>query len=84
MILTAILGLIQSLLYYTVLFFLGKILSHPEQLRSFLGLNSQDEQAKTPNLTSNLIGKLGRLVMIIAIISMLTSIVTTALIFVRM
>lgn len=44
MILAALGGLLQSLLYSLVLYYLGNILVDSKQLRSYLGLKNQDEQ----------------------------------------
>lgn len=77
MILTALFGLVQALLYDLVLFYLGKILSNPGQLRNFLGLNSQDQQTGTYHDTSFWIEKIGKMVMLIAVISAIVSVIVT-------
>ena len=81
MTLLALINLIQSLLYYVILFFLGMILSNSEQLRNYLGLKSKDEQKGDYNKTSYWIENIGKVVMLIAVIGTLVSIITTIIIF---
>jgi membrane protein DedA with SNARE-associated domain len=84
MILTALVGLIQSILYDVVLFYLGKILSDSRQLRNYLGMKSLEEQETDFKWTSHWIEKIGRLLMIIAVISAIVSIITTITVLSRM
>jgi membrane protein DedA with SNARE-associated domain len=77
MILTALVGLFQSLLYDLILFYVGKILSNSYQLRRYLGLNTEDEKEYKFNLTSLWVEKIGKLVMIMAIFSAIYSVFIT-------
>lgn len=76
MILAAILTLFQALLIDVVIFYVGKILADPEQLRKFLGLN-QDEDQSGYHTISFWVERMGKVVQIIAMISAITSLVTT-------
>lgn len=84
MILTAIIGLIQSILYDVVLFYTGKILSDSKQLRNYLGLKSPDEHENDFTQTSYWVEKIGKLVMIIAVVSAIVSVITTIIVLSRM
>lgn len=84
MILTALVGLIQSILYEVVIFYLGKILSDPRQLRNYLGMKSLEEQETDFKWTAHWIEKIGRLLMIIAVTSVVFSIITTITVLSRM
>lgn len=84
MILTALVGLLQSIFYDVVLFYLGKILSDSRQLRNYLGIKSPDEQETDFNWTADWIEKIGRLLMNIAVISAIVSIITTVTLLLRM
>jgi len=81
MILAATISLVQSILYYLVLYYLGKVLSDSNQLRNFLGMRVPYEQPSDVNWTSYWVEKTGRLLMLIAILGILFSIVTTFTVF---
>lgn len=78
MIISALLGLIKSILYDLVLLSIGKILSNSRQLRRYLGLVKEDEQEKDFKLTAIWVENIGKLLMIIAILGILFSILTTS------
>lgn len=84
MILAALGGLLQSLLYSLVLYYLGNILVDSKQLRSYLGLKNQDEQEEDFSKTSYWVENIGKVVMAIAIVSAIVSIITTATVLYRM
>lgn len=75
--LTALIGLIESILYYVILYYIGKILSDSQQLRSFFNLNSKDEQSSHFINTSNSVEKIGNCIIAIAAIGIVYSIITT-------
>lgn len=83
MILTAIIGLLQSILYDVVLFYLGKLLSNPIQFRNYLGMTSQYENENNFIWAAFWVKRIGKLLMVIAIISMITSIISTITILLR-
>lgn len=78
MIISALLGLIKSILYELVLFSIGKILSNSRQLRRYLGLVKEGEQGKDYKLTAIWVENIGKLLIIIAILGILFSILTTS------
>ncbi|WP_299713818.1 hypothetical protein [uncultured Tenacibaculum sp.] len=59
------LSFIKSLLFDVVLYFLGKILSNPDELREFLGLT--DRKKEYYETTSKYVEKIGKLLIYIAI-----------------
>lgn len=75
MLIITLLNLIYALLFDLVLYYLGEILSAPEQLKKFLGLTSGEGQTISPNITSSKIESIGNLLKIIAIISAIVSII---------
>ena len=84
MILSALFGLAQSLLYCLVLYCFGKILSNSEQLRRFLGLASEENKEDDYIETKYWVEKIGGLIQIIAIVSAIGAIITTLTILVSM
>lgn len=78
MIISALLGLIKSILYDLVLLSIGKILSNSRQLRRYLGLVKEGEQEKDFKLTAIWVENIGKLLIIIAILGILFSILTTS------
>jgi|GEM_PF-1930834 len=72
-------SLFLSILYSSVIFYLGKILSNSDQLRSFLGLTSENENKTFHAETASLIEATGKLLMLIAIVSAVVSLITTLL-----
>lgn len=83
MIITSLIGLIGALIYDILIFLIGKILSKPHEFRLFLGLNSIDEDPNSFIQITNLVEFIGKIIMLIAVVSALTSIVTTILILMR-
>lgn len=75
--LTALIGLAESILYYIILYYIGKILSDSHQLRSFFNLNSQGEQSGHFINTSSSVEKIGNCIIVIAAIGIIYSIITT-------
>ena len=69
--------LILSLIKLLIIFYLGKILSHPEQLRNFLGANSNIDVAKEVDYSkiSFWLKKIGQILIIIAILSAIATII---------
>ncbi len=56
------------LLKILLLFFLGKMLTYPEQLRNFLGLNRNTEKELDYSKTSFWLKKLGQFFIVISVI----------------
>lgn len=84
MILAALFGLFESLLYDVVLLFIGKILSNSNQLRAYLGLKSEGEHANEFSETSHWVENIGKTICIIAVVSGIVSIITTIIILMKM
>lgn len=73
--------LLQSILFYGILFFLGKALNNSQQLRSFLSLKSKDENPQDFNETTDSVEKIGGIIMIIAAVGALYSLITAIIYF---
>ncbi|WP_196889421.1 hypothetical protein [Aureivirga sp. CE67] len=84
MVLTALVGLIQSILYYVVLYYVGKILTDSEDVRNFFGISSLNEKKVYFESTTRLIEKIGKILMIIAIVSIVFSVFSTITVLSRM
>lgn len=84
MIITALLGFFQSVLYATLLFYIGNIFSNSQQLRNYLGLSKDGEDENDFSNTSYWIENIGRILKIIALLSMFISLVTTIMVLVGM
>ncbi len=84
MIITALLGFFQSVLYATLLFYIGNIFSNSRQLRYYLGLSKDGEDENDFSNTSYWIENIGRILKIIALLSMFISLVTTIMVLVGM
>lgn len=84
MIITALLGFFQSVLYATLLFYIGNIFSNSRQLRNYLGLAKDGEDENDFSNTSYWIENIGRILKIIALLSMFISLVTTIMVLVGM
>lgn len=74
---TAIVALVQSVLYDVVLFYVEKILSDARQLRNYLGLNSEKDSEDNYYKTIFWLELIGKLLKIIAIVSICISTLTT-------
>jgi len=77
MILAGILSFVASILRYLVMFYIGKILSNSEQLRKFLSLDKASENDSEYSEVSFIVEKIGKLIMIIAVISAISQALTT-------
>ncbi|MFK7747257.1 MAG: hypothetical protein AB8B65_02580 [Kordia sp.] len=77
---TAIIGLLESILYYAILFCVGKMLNDSQQLRSFFGLKSKKEVLSTFVKTSQSVEKIGNILMLLATIGIIYSLITTCVI----
>ena len=82
MIITALLGFFQSVLYATILFYIGKIFSNSRQLRNYLGLAKENEDENDFIQTSYWVENIGRVLKIVALLSMFISLVTTIMVLV--
>ena len=79
MYLTLILKLLESFLYCVGLFFVGRILNQPLQLRRFLGIRIPDEKPSSFKRVNAWVQSIGTLLIFIAIVSFLTALTTTIL-----
>ncbi len=80
MIITALLGFFQSVLYATLLFYIGNIFSNSRQFRNYLGLAKEGEDENDFSTTSYWVENIGRILKIIALLSMFISLVTTIMV----
>lgn len=74
---SALIAFAQSVLYDVILYFFGKILSDARQLRNYLGLGSHSDDESKYYKTIVWIEVIGKLLKIIAIVSICVSLLTT-------
>lgn len=67
-----VLALIENL----ILYYLGKILTRPEELRHFLGLNNGTSTKDEYKKVSSLLDNIGTLIMLSAIINFIITVIT--------
>jgi hypothetical protein len=84
MITTALIGLIKNIFYYVVLFYVGKILNSSEQMRNFLGLNASNNEDYNYYDVTVWVEKIGNLIMVIAVLSIINAIISTGVILYNM
>ena len=84
MITTALIGLIQNIFYYVVLYYVGKILNNSEQMRNFLGLNASNNEDYNYYDVAVWVEKIGNLIMVIAVLSIINAIISTGVILYNM
>lgn len=78
MIINALLGLIQSILLYLIIYRVGGIIKNSEHLRNYLGLSSSNEDdSNNYSKTTLLMGQAGNVIRIYAVYSSLLSIYNT-------
>jgi membrane protein DedA with SNARE-associated domain len=68
------LALIENL----ILYYLGKILTRPEQLRHFLGLNNGTSTKEEYKKISSLLDDIGHLIMLSAILNFIITIINAS------
>lgn len=64
-----------TLVKLLILFYVGRILSHPEQLRNFLGMNRDMEKEVEYSKISFLLKRIGQILVIISILSAIVTII---------
>lgn len=83
MILTALIGMVQSLLYNLIIFYLGKMLSDSNQFRHYLGLTTPHDDPSKYYRVTFWVEKLGRILTVIAIIGAVYTVYSTGFILFR-
>ena len=71
MTLVYIISALAIIVQYAMLFLLGEILLHPEQIRHFVGLSRQDESAEKHRDVNAIIVAIGRCVQVAAVLGLL-------------
>ena len=83
MILTAIPIFITSLLQCVVIYFIGKILCQPTELRQFLGINKSNEDSGNFQNITVWLDNIGQILKLIAVINGITALITLVTVFSR-
>lgn len=79
MIINALLGLLQTVLLYLIVYRLGGIVKNSEHLRNFLGLSSSSEDSHSYFKTTLLMNQAGNVIMIYAIYSSVLALYNTVM-----
>lgn len=74
---TVLIIIVVALIKNLILYFLGRILTRPDQLRHFLGLNDNSLNNDDYEKTSSWVKKIGKLIMLYAIINFMITATTT-------
>ena len=80
MIINALLGLLQTILLYLIIYRLGGIVKNSEHLRNYLGLSASNEDSHSYFKTTLLMKQAGNVIMIYAVYSSLMSVYNTIMI----